>query len=256
MLVLWQKGEADGQLIARLPYQLFCLAYNANEGRCAVGTMQGSIYEFDVEKRQLLRQWLAHPSSVFDLQYDSSGKLYSIGKEGTLSRWGNAVLQPEASINLSYKSLRCFAFQGQSIFVGGTEGIIWELDSASLQIIKTLKISDTTVFGLVADDESLYCVGKDAHLSVWKDSTRIENLPAHWYSIHALSVSPDLHYLATGSMDKSIKIWTKTPLKLAKVIDYDRHGAHKSSVNKIAWLDENHFVSCSDDRMVLLFKIE
>jgi len=68
--------------------------------------------------------------------------------------------------------------------------------------------------------------------------------------------SPDGLHIATGSMDKTIKIWESETLQLKKVIDYARYGSHQNSVNRLIWSPfENLLVSCSDDKNISVWKI-
>jgi WD40 repeat protein len=56
-------------------------------------------------------------------------------------------------------------------------------------------------------------------------------------------------------MDKTIKVWNEE-LDLLKVVDLERNDSHTNCINKVEWLDENMFVSCSDDRSLVLWKVE
>jgi WD40 repeat protein len=56
-------------------------------------------------------------------------------------------------------------------------------------------------------------------------------------------------------MDKTIKIWRLADFSLLRVMDKQRHHAHVNSINKIAWVIDDKFVSISDDRSVMLWEI-
>lgn len=56
-------------------------------------------------------------------------------------------------------------------------------------------------------------------------------------------------------MDKTIKLWEAENMDLLKVIDYQKNESHQSSVNKILWIDRKRFISCSDDKKIILFEI-
>lgn len=82
-------------------------------------------------------------------------------------------------------------------------------------------------------------------------------VPAHIYSINTVVVSPDGQYLATGSMDKTIKIWDRASLKLLKVLDFARYGGHKNSINRLIWSTyQDLLVSGSDDKNISVWKID
>ena len=58
-------------------------------------------------------------------------------------------------------------------------------------------------------------------------------------------------------MDKSIKVWDTTELKLLKVIDKARHAGHGTSVNKLLWTSFNdQLISASDDRTLSVWSLK
>lgn len=255
MLVKWKLEGQDGLLLSRIPEQVFALAYHPTKGLYALGTRSGALYEIDAENLQLVRQWQAHSGSIFDLQYINN-ELISLGEDGTIKRWGPDSLVPLQSVQLSPKSLRCSFYSQSSLWLGGSEGKVWELNPDNFFIKSEFQASDNSVFAIQKKGNRIFTVGRDAHLHVWIDGKEQADIAAHWYTIHALSLSPDSKYLATGSMDKSIKIWDARSNELLKVVDFERFGGHKSSVNKIIWMDPTHFLSCSDDRLIYLFSIK
>ncbi|MDX5320155.1 MAG: hypothetical protein LPK49_03850, partial [Bacteroidota bacterium] len=193
------------------------------------------------------------PQSVFGLKY-WQGKLISSGNEGQLRMWDEQRILKE-ELSLSEKSLRCLYLENEELTIAGSEGKAWRLNLLQRQIEASWEMSTNSVFALEKRGDQLISAGRDAHIHYWQDEQRVKELEAHWYSIHALALSPDENYLASGSMDKSIKIWDAASGTLLKVIDRERYGAHTSSVNAIVWLDNETFVSCSDDRTVMAFRI-
>jgi WD40 repeat protein len=79
------------------------------------------------------------------------------------------------------------------------------------------------------------------------------DVPAHNYQGKSLSFNGE--HLLSSSMDKTIKIWTKE-LELLKVMDYARNQSHINCINKVEWLNTEQFVSCSDDRSLILWQME
>ncbi len=84
-------------------------------------------------------------------------------------------------------------------------------------------------------------IGKEVHA-----------VPAHEYQAKSLSYNGKT--LLSSSMDKTIKVWNDN-LDLLKVIDLERNAGHTNCINKVEWLDDEHFVSCSDDRSLILWKV-
>ena len=256
MLVLWGLKDQDGLLIATLPEPAFSMASCPEKNRVCLGTRSGMLYEMDYRSKRLLRTWQGHSDAVFSLIYSSDGeRLYSASADGFVKKWSNDSDLAQDSQQISPKNLRCLEFGTQGLWVGGSEGKLWLIDPTNLQVLMEQKVSDTSVFAIQSEGKDIFFCGRDARIHKYHNNNPEQDVNAHWYTIHALSISPDKQFLASGSMDKSIKIWEKEGLHLLKVIDRERYGAHSSSVNRIIWLDSRRFVSCSDDRMLLCFEL-
>ena len=82
------------------------------------------------------------------------------------------------------------------------------------------------------------------------------------YAINHIDFSDDGQLFATGSMDKSIKIWDACQFRLLKVIDKARHAGHGTSVNRVLWLpssvtgERRGIVSASDDRTISIWNLQ
>ena len=110
------------------------------------------------------------------------------------------------------------------------------------------------------DNNFLISGSRDARLKVWEvssDYKQVAEVVAHLFAINHMAFSPSGKHFATGSMDKSIKIWVAKELKLLKVIDKARHAGHGTSVNKLLWTSFNdELVSASDDRTLSVWRLK
>jgi WD repeat-containing protein 61 len=152
--------------------------------------------------------------------------------------------------------------EGPSLVCGTAEGDIAVLNLPGLEIITQWKGHTGACFGLLLEKEgrgqTVLSVGMDARLNRWEiaSGALLMGVPAHHRGIHAIVESPDGRLLATGSIDRTIKIWKGDTLELLKVCDQARNGGHSGSVNALLWTtgmdvwqaNSGHLVSCSDDR--------
>ena len=138
--------------------------------------------------------------------------------------------------SLGKKSLRCCL--GERGLIGGSDGLIWRLDARG-DILKRWEANSPSVFCLAEDSQGdIVSGGRDA-LLMWmgEDGELKQEVKAHLFTIHALAGS-ELGWLASGSMDKTVKIWDRNTGELLKVIDREKYPSrgHSHSVNALCWL--------------------
>lgn len=252
LIVHWPNAnEDDGKVFARLPEAIFSIYFDEINQTMMAGGQHGNLYM--LRKGETAKIIKKHESSIFWIGRFQEYYV-SCSADGYIKSWderGDSISQEK----LSSKSLRCGWINQDELWVSGSEGRLWELDS-DLEIIASHRLGTDSWFAIDRVNDWVFAVGRDAKLHRWNRLFLDESIQnAHWYSIHALKVSPTGEFLVTGSMDKSIRVWDPESLNpLASVYASDENG-HKSSVNAVVWLDENTFVSVSDDGMVRCWKL-
>ncbi|MBL0072014.1 MAG: hypothetical protein IPP34_09475 [Bacteroidetes bacterium] len=78
-----------------------------------------------------------------------------------------------------------------------------------------------------------------------------QKIPAHNYAIYSIVFHPTQNIFATGSRDKTIKIWDAASFEIIKRIDKISDEGHVNSVNKLFFLPDGLLLSASDDRAVM-----
>ncbi len=235
------------------------------------------------KKVKMVQLWIQriHSKGVFDFVVLSNNWIASCSADGHVAIWDfeNPELGMLKSSGLT-GSLRCFCriefmnvkldpaqtglMPVAEISMGGYEGKVYKLQLVySLETGEPCKLnwmdSESTAVGLntlfqcVSFPNGFVLAGRDAKL--WYTNVQfnvVKKIDAHWFSIHALAISPDGRFLVSGSMDKTIRIWDLITGELL----IHKELAHRSSVNQIVWLNELQFVSCSDDAQIISWKIE
>ena len=82
----------------------------------------------------------------------------------------------------------------------------------------------------------------------------VKKIPAHNYAIYSIVSLNNKNTILTSSRDKTIKVWS-SDLTFMQRLDF-KDGGHKHSVNKIRKLDEDRFVSVSDDKSIIIWRGE
>jgi WD40 repeat protein len=254
-VVKWDIANPDeGTMILQSGEAFYSIA--KIDDSLKVGSRSGKVYTVDLTTNTLEDTAQLHEGGVFFIRNKYSG-----GEDGVLLRpktiadaiGGNFS---KNTMKLADDSLRCSVESDTSLFVGASDNCIYQLDKATYEVQKKLTGHTNSVFGLaLLDTNTLASTGRDGMIRIW-DLTinkEVHAVAAHEYQAKSLSYNGT--NLLSSSMDKTIKVWDEK-LELLKVIDIERYAGHTNCINKVEWLDEEHFVSCSDDRSLYLWKVE
>jgi WD40 repeat protein len=258
-IVLWNKSgkEENGTLVATVEGKIFSMVFDHSRNLLVAGDMDGHLYWIDLENKTILKRLIVHKGSVFSIKIWDN-KIWTCGGDGYLCVLDPTVMMVQNSIRLSSQGLRCIEFVKDKIVVGGSDNQIRILDPLSLDTEKVMNNAHhNSIFTMWYDGESiLYSGGRDAELKLWdiSDWKEIKKMPAHWFTINKIIPAGD-NNLITVSRDKSIRIWNRNDMTLLKSLSFDK-GGHINSVNDAVYFGElNHFVTCGDDRSLILWKI-
>lgn len=274
-----------GRLVAKVERNIFSLLFLKNQNKLIAGDMDGGVRFVDLAEPSKIRNVAHHGGKgCFDVKIFDN-QLFTIGGDGILTRWSLAENRSLESIQLSHKSLRCFDVSKtrNEFAIGSSDGSVYFVDSTSLELKTVLENAhDNSIFSIcyTPDGSHLLTGGRDAHLKLWdldndteggisKAVKNLASIPAHLFTINSIVFHPkNPTVFATGSRDRTIKIWQMSPpspkgsefkeqLKLLKVIDTIRHGCHIRSVNRLFWSNYNDYlISASDDRTLIVWQIE
>ncbi|MBK6782604.1 MAG: hypothetical protein IPG79_01755 [Saprospiraceae bacterium] len=258
-IVLWNKSgeEENGTLVATIEGKIFSMAYDATRKLLIAGDMDGHLYWIDFDNKTILKRTVVHKGSIFSIKI-LDDKIWTCGGDGFLCVLDPAVMMVEKSIRLSAQGLRCIELVKGKLLVGGSDNHIRVVNPLSLDTEKIIhEAHSNTIFTMWFDGHSiLYSGGRDAVLKLWETSTwtEVKNLSAHWFTINKIIPVGD-NNLVTVSRDKTVRIWNRKDMSLLKSLSLEK-GGHINSVNDVLYFSEqNHFVTCSDDRSLILWKI-
>lgn len=221
-----------------------------------LGSRSGKIYTVNLENNALQDTAQLHRGGIFFIRDNISGGEDGVLRSSVMEMQNTMINVEKHKIMLASDSLRSIAQNESSIFVGASDNVIYQLDKVTYSIQHQLIGHTNSVFALTfLDKNTLVSTGRDAMIRAW-DLTigkEVHAVPAHDYQAKSLSYNGTI--LLSSSMDKTIKLWNES-LDLLKVIDLARYGGHTNCINKVEWVDDHRFISCSDDRSLYLWKVE
>ena len=244
------EPSVAGVLFAQLPEPVFCLMEGL-DGVIWAGTQGGLV--FKLVSGEAPRMIKLGTSSVFFISRWMDGRI-AVGLGNGELVFLDDELQLLDRKSLGKKSLRCCL--GDRGLIGGSDGLIWRLDAQG-DILKRWDANSPSVFCLAEDSEGdIVSGGRDA-LLMWmgEDGGLKQEVKAHLFTIHALAGS-DLGWLASGSMDKTVKVWDRNSGALLKVIDREKYPSrgHSHSVNALCWVGRL-LASAGDDKIIRIWEV-
>ena len=257
----WNFDTGEGKAILRAPGSIFSICLIPERELILLGLQNGEMVFVDTAQNKVIKRVQLHKRSIFEiiLMPDAEHVIAS-AEDGALSLWDLTRLDHIHYQKISHKSVRTMVLDAAQnrIFVGSSDNSIREFD-LGLTLKREWNAHKLSVFRLLLQGDILFSTGRDAHISRWDLSTHptavTASVPAHNYAINDLVFNPDQSLLFSGSMDKSIKVWNPSDLKLLKVINFEKHLCHWNGVNRLLWL-EDALLSCSDDRKIMRWNFE
>lgn len=248
--------------VARVSGQIFSLFLFEPLNQLWIGTMSGAVHVLDLNSKKEIHHFINHTASVFDIQLNTDGRIYIASKDGSISIWDAANASFIYKLQVSSEGLRRIAFHPNKneMAVASSSNSIFIISTKSYEVLIKVDAHTNSVFSLCYsyDGEQLFSGGRDAMLYAWdvlNNYCELNKLPAHLFTINDI-VLLNGNYFATAGRDKHVKIWNGESLELIKVLDFEKFGGHKNSVNKLVWLGrKNILVSVSDDRSIIAWKI-
>lgn len=265
MVVLWNVNEPEnGHLVAKVDGTVYALLYLHDKNQILITVNRHGFHLVDLESDTEVWSWATPLETIF-----------------RLGRWKDQIWA-SASIGMVYRvdiekqtvernkvgnsDLRALALNPTNpgiAFGSSDQHLYWQSFLYPELPMHSWKAHENTVFGLqfYPSGDQLISVGRDAQLKLWSEASSgkfelEKSVPAHLFGIHDVVLHPSKPILATGSMDKTIKIWDAETLKLLRVLDKTRHAGHGHAVNQLLWLtDQEVLLSCSDDRTISAWNI-
>ena len=158
-----------------------------------------------------------HKSTITDLSISSSGELIlSSSKDGRGILFDINSQKKILFPKFSNRALTCCSFSSdeKTVYFGGKDHFIYQLDLKSHQIIQNIKAHNGAITGLIFDKvkDQFYSISDDKILKVWNTDTTpsilLEKFYGHTNKINCIRAVPgEINKFITTSLDGYINLW-------------------------------------------------
>jgi len=255
MLGAWKADELvpDGFSI-KLNASVFSI-YKSDD-LLFLGQASGGVHIFDLSLKREIRHLKYHTRPVFDIvAHDTIPVFYFLGGDGVLSIVDSDDFSLRWSLPLSDDKLRTAIIDsgGNRLLIGSSDGYLRMLETEYYNVLDEFMAHEGGVYDLAwLSEKQLLTVGRDGHVRIWNytEDRLVQKtaVPAHNFAIYSVDVSPSGKLFATGSRDKTIKVWDPKHMKQPLRISRKGPVGHTHSVNVVKWINESLLLSAGDDR--------
>ena len=251
-IVHWKDiNSGDGELFAQIGESIFSVFWDKQKEQIIAGTKSGDVYILKKGTEPIIKK--AHSKGVFIIKKYGENFLTG-GGDGRLVFWDD-YLNPSTQLKVFDKSIRDVIIVDQVLHVVGSTGECAVINTDKIET--SVKIAENSIFSICIKKKYIITAGREAVIRIHdRDFELLDTINAHWFTIHSLALSPTSELLASGGMDKRIRIWDFENFNPLGSVDPNKDiDAHKSSVNKLIWLDSTTLISCSDDAQIKCWKV-
>ncbi len=259
-VVEWSlKTMAPIKIMYKTKASIYCIHCPESLPLLISGDRAGQISIFNFEKQELVYQQKLSEQAIFGITAIND-VLYFVSEDGYLRTFDLTEHTLLSEHYISPQGLRCITYNPNTkyLYIGSKDNSIYTFSIDTKSIIKREEVHELPVFSIEYDTKNnqLISGSRDAQLRV--DNFEVANkIPAHYYAINDIQLVPSKNIIVTASMDKSIKVWDDQTYALLAIADVAKNEGHTKSVNRLAYTDfENYLISCSDDRLILIWQME
>lgn len=229
----------------------------------AAGLSDGALHFFDLKSRKELNYFTQHKTAVFSIRNNQNRKHVYVGDaDGNLSVWNSETPELIVFLPLGCGKIRSCTVsdKGEYFALACQDGTVRVFESDNFNEIVTINAhanGATSVLFHPEDPALLISGGKDALLKLWrwKEKKELICVVSHTYSVYDIISVKNGKQIITSSRDKNIKVWDSKDLAIVKRLDA-AEGGHRYSVNALSKINERTFVSCSDDKRIIVWEAE
>jgi WD40 repeat protein len=248
------SGEQDAFSI-KLDKPAYCICLKGD--LLVVGCTNGTVTCINLSSKTIVWESNIFGHAIFSLAFDQSNNYLYVGDgEGNFFVLGE-LGQKIVSFHLACGKIRAISTTNNLVFVGSQDGKLRVFDCENLNEIAHVNCHNGSVNCFLFNEvnNTLYSGGSDGHITLIDCGNYkvIKSIPAHYQTVYDLiNVG---NKLVSCSLDKSIKIWNREELTVQQKLT-TKEGGHNKSVNKIAQINNQSFVSVGDDKQLIIWDLK
>lgn len=169
-----------------------------------------------------ISEFEAHRGPITGLSYSEDGRwIITAGEDGTLKVWDASYNSLIRTIELDDGRATALAVMGSRALTGHADGkvVLWDLNRA--EKLASVQRNEASVWDVVfAGDQSRFAVAShDWKIALWdasQPSAPLHVFDGHDNAVQALAYDPNQALLASGSADKTVRLWNLKTLSLKR----------------------------------------
>ncbi|MBK1440897.1 WD40 repeat domain-containing protein [Parapedobacter sp. ISTM3] len=265
-VVQWDLEKmAFERILYPLQFSVYALHLIAHTPLLAIGMRDGKVAVVDTSVQRLAAKLEHHQRPVFGIKtFSTKPEMVVSSEDGTVSVWNTDTFKLLYHFQVSAQTVRTIAISNDEKWVvfGTKDGKVKLYNALDYSLAMELPGHTMPVTSLCfsPDGRFLLTGGRDAQLNVLdavEGFSLAKAFTPHLFTVYAIKYHPTLPIFATGSRDKSIKIWAADDFRLLRIINVERgFDSHVLSINDMVWNSyRNQLVSVSDDKQVMVWEI-
>ena len=169
-----------------------------------------------------IAEFAAHRGSISGAAYTDDGRrIVTTGADGSMKIWDAAYRNLVRTIELDDGPATSLALNGARALTGHANGkvVLWNIDRA--EKIATVQRNEANIWAVAftGDPNRFAAASHDWKVTLWdarQTAAPLQVLDGHENSVQSLAYSPQLLLLASGSADKTVRVWNLDTLDLKR----------------------------------------
>ena len=256
-IVIWNLNSREEICNYLACCELISLATTSDAQKVLAGTMDGSIYCYNVQQRNLTILPSLHGKSInFVKVHSDDNRVITVAQDGVLAIHELSSSTTIHRVNAHTQIINCLLMEhignNEFIITGSDDRTakVWHLINGNL--IHTLSGHTKAVKSIAVVNEFIITGSLDSTIIVWNFSSgsRFKTLEGHLADIWCIAVLPGGKELVSGSKDDYLKVWSIEEGRCLQTLE-----GHSSWVSCVATLPSSGLIiSGSNDKSIKIWK--